>query len=101
MNIKGFLDHLRVRSYSSRTIDSYGLELGKFEQYIRGRKLRVNMIKPRDIEAYLRHRDPEFLSHPGSTRHRLAVLASFYDYVAVMSNGHVRNPLEAIRYPRR
>jgi site-specific recombinase XerD len=101
MNISGFLDHLRARNYSDATISSYALELRKFEHYLREQKLRVNQVQHRHIDAYLCSRDPEFQNRPASTRRRLAVLGSFYDYVTVMSNGHVRNPLEAMRYPRR
>jgi site-specific recombinase XerD len=101
MNIQGFLDHLRAHKYSGATISSYALELKKFEHYLHEQKLRVNQVRRRHIEAYLRSRDPEFQNRPASTRRRLAVLGSFYDFVVVMANGRIRNPLEAIRYPRR
>jgi site-specific recombinase XerD len=101
MNIQGFLNQLRARDYSDATIKSYELELRKFEQYLREQKLRVNQVRPRHIEAYLRYRDPEFHNRPASTRRRLAVLGSFYDFVVVMADGRIRSPLEAIRHPRR
>jgi integrase/recombinase XerC/integrase/recombinase XerD len=101
MNIQGFLERLRARKYSGATTSSYALELRKFEHYLREQKLRVNQVRPRHIEAYLRYRDPEFQNRPASTRRRLAVLSSFYDFVVVMANGRIRNPLEAIQNPRR
>ncbi len=101
MNIPGFLDHLRARKYSDETISSYALELRRFERYLRELKLRVSQVRPRHIEGYLRHRDPEFQNRPASTRRRLAVLGSFFDFIVVMANGRIRNPLEAIRHPRR
>ena len=101
MNVQGFLDHLRARNYAAASIYSYDLELRKFEHYLRQHKLRVNQVRSRHIEAYLRHRDPDFQNRPASTRRRLAVLGSFFDFVVVMANGRIRNPLEAIRHPRR
>jgi site-specific recombinase XerD len=100
VNIQSFLDRLRARNYTDATISSYALELRKFEHYLRENKLQVNQVRPRHIEAYLRYRDPEFQNRPASTRRRLAVLGSFYDFVVVMANGRIRNPLEAIRHPR-
>jgi integrase/recombinase XerD len=101
VNIKSFLEYMRGRGKSPATIHSYRIELIKFQSYLREKKLRVNQVKPRDIEAYLHWRDPEGLSRPATTTRRIAVLHSFYSYVSAMANGHVRNPVEVIRYPKR
>ena len=101
MNPKGFLDHLRVRGYSPATITSYRCELLKFQQFLHEKGLRVNQAKALQIEAYVRSRTPQFEIKPASTRWRLAVLSSFYDYLAVMSNGRVHNPVSLLRRPRR
>lgn len=101
MNIKGFLNNLRTRGYSEKTIVSYRGELEKFRSFLLERKLHVNQVKARHVVSYLECRDPRFETKPASTRRRMAVLSSFYDFVGVMSNGHVRNPLANLRTPKR
>jgi site-specific recombinase XerD len=101
MNIKGFLDHLRTRGYSPGTVSSYGGELRKFQLFIRERKLRINQVKPIHLEHYLRWRDPRNERNPSTTRRTLACLSSFFDFAAVMSNGHIRNPVRPLRRPRK
>jgi site-specific recombinase XerD len=101
MNIEGFLRHLRTRGYSKGTIISYRSELQKFEAFLRERMFQVNQVKAKHIEMYLRWRDPDVQHKSASTRHRLAVLSSFYDFLAVMANEHIRNPVRPLRRPRR
>lgn len=101
MNLKGFLDYLRARNYSTGTINSYRIELEKFQLYLREHRLHVNQVRPRHIQGYLLSRDPHFEIRAASTRRRIAVLKTFYSFIVVMANGRVRNPVEAIRYPRR
>jgi len=101
MNIEGFLTHLRIRKYSNGTMVSYRSELQKFEAFLREKKLQVNQVKPRHVEMYLRTRDPAFEHKPASTRRRFAVLSSFYDFLGVMADGHIRNPVRPLRRPRR
>ena len=100
MNIHGFLTHLRTRGYSSGTVTSYQSELQMFESFLRERRMQVNQVKPVHVEKYLRWRDPHFEAKPASTRRRLAALSSFYDFLAVMANGHIRNPVRPLRRPR-
>ena len=100
MNIEGFLTHLRTRSYSPGTIISYRSELQMFESYLHELDLQVNQVKPNHIERYLRWRDPNFEAKPASTRRRLAALSSFYDFLAIMANNHIRNPVRPLRRPR-
>ena len=100
MNIQGFLTHLRTRGYSPGTNISYRSELQMFETFLRERRLQVNQVKPIHVEKYLRWRDPKFDAKPASTRRRLAALSSFYDFLAVMANGHIRNPVRPLRRPR-
>lgn len=101
MNITGFLDHLRTRGYSPGTVSSYGGELRKFQSFLRERKLRINQVKPLHLEQYLRWRDPRSERNPSTTRRTLACLSSFFDFVTVMSNGHIRNPVRPLRRPRK
>jgi site-specific recombinase XerD len=101
MNLDGFISHLRTRSYSGGTIVAYRSELQQFQQYLREAKLRVNQIKPIHVEKYLQWRDPKAEQQSATTRRRLAALSSFYDFLAVMSNGHIRNPVRPLRRPRR
>jgi site-specific recombinase XerD len=75
--------------------------LQQFQQYLREAELRVNQVKPVHIEKYLGWRDPKAEQQPATVRRRLAALSSFYDFVAVMANGHVRNPVRPLRRPRR
>lgn len=101
MNIKGFLNHLQTRGYSAGTVSSYGGELRKFRAFVRQRKLRINQVKPIHLEQYLRWRDPGSERNPSTTRRMLACLSSFFDFVTVMSNGHIRNPVRPLRRPRK
>jgi site-specific recombinase XerD len=71
-----------------------------FEKFLRERQLQVNQVKPIHVERYLRWRDPHFEAKLASTRRRLAALSSFYDFLAVMANGHIRNPVRPLRRPR-
>jgi integrase/recombinase XerD len=101
MNIKGFLDHLRTRGYSGGTISSYGGELRKFQAFLRQRKLRINQVKPLHLAQYLRWRDPNGERNPSTMRRMLATLSSFFDFAAVMSSGHITNPVRPLRRPRK
>jgi integrase/recombinase XerD len=101
MNIKGFLDHLQTRGYSPGTVSSYRGELRKFQLFLKERKLRINQVKPLHLEHYLRWRDPRSERNPATTRRTLACLSSFFDFVTVMSNGHIRNPVRPLRRPRK
>jgi site-specific recombinase XerD len=101
MNIHGFLTHLRTRGYSDGTINSYRSELRQFEQFLRESNLHVNQVKAAHVEKYIRWRDPKLEAKPSSTRRRLATLSSFYDFLAVMANDHIRNPVRPLRRPRR
>jgi site-specific recombinase XerD len=101
MNLKGFLMHLTSRGYAPGTITSYDCELRKFQRFLTERKLRVNQVKPRSIEQYLRWRDVDLEDKPATTRRRLAVLASFYNFLVVMSDGHLRDPVRPVRRPRK
>ena len=90
MNIKGFLDQSpRTRGYSPGTVSSYGGELRKFQLFLRERKLRISQVKPLHLEQYLRWRDPRSERNPSTTRRTLACLSSFFDFAAIMSNGHM------------
>jgi len=100
MNIHGFLLHLGNRGYSLGTITSYRCELQMFESFLQEQQLQVNQIKPLHIEKYLRWRDPKIKAKPASTRRRLAALSSFYDFLAVMANGYIRNPVRPLRRAR-
>ena len=53
------------------------------------------------MEQYLRWRDPQAHQQPASVRRRLAALSAFYQFLAVMANGHIRNPVDPLRRPRR
>lgn len=101
MNLQGFTQYLKTRGYSSATVRSYDIELQYFQAFLRESKLQVNQIKPIHIERYLRWRDPKSELRPATTRRRLAVLSSFYDFLRVMANGHIRNPVDPMRRPRR
>jgi len=95
------VQHLQTRGYARGTIKAYQLELEAFRQFLRKRKLRVNQVKPRDIEQFLRERDSEGLHQPTTVRRRLAALSAFYSFLAVMANGQIRNPVDPLRRPRR
>jgi site-specific recombinase XerD len=71
-----------------------------FASFLRERRMQVNQVKPIHVERYLRWRDPYFEAKPASARRRLAALSSFYDFLAVMANGHIRNPVRPLRRPR-
>lgn len=101
MNTERFLTHLQTAKYSDCTIRAYSRELGKFETFLKELKLRVNQVKGIHIERYLRWRDPNGVHKAASTRVRLAVIGSFYDYTCAMANGFIRNPVDSIRAPRR
>ena len=72
-----------------------------FASFLRERRMQVNQVKPVHVERYLRWRDPNSEAKPASVRRRLACLSSFYDFLAVMANGHIRNPVRPLRRPRR
>lgn len=101
MNLKGFLTHLQTRGYSNGTIVSYRCELEQFQKFLREANLQVNQVKPVHVEKYVRWRDPELEAKPSSTRRRLAAISSFYDFLVVMANGYIRNPVRPLRRPRR
>lgn len=101
MNIKGFLTHLQTRGYSTGTLASYRSELQIFQTFLRDKQLQVNQVKPSHIEKYIRWRDKKLPGKPSSVRRRLAAISSFYDFLAVMANGHIRNPVRPLRRPRR
>lgn len=101
MNIQGFVLHLRTRGFSDGTVRAYSAELLQFQHYLRERKLRVNQVKPIHVEKYLHWRDPKTEHQPATARRRLAALSSFYDFVGVMANGYIRNPVRPLRRPRR
>jgi site-specific recombinase XerD len=97
MNITGFLTHLQTRGYSSGSIVSYRSELQMFQAFLREQQLQVNQVKPIHMEKYLRWRDKNLEGKPSSVRRRLATISSFYDFLAVMANGHIRNPVRPLR----
>ena len=101
MKLEPFISYMHSRGYAAGTITSYTCELQQFRQFLRDQRLRLNQVQPLAIERYLRWRDPGATSAPSSTRRRLAVLSSFFDFVAVMSNGRIRNPTLPLRRPRR
>jgi site-specific recombinase XerD len=101
MNIKGFLTHLQTRGYSTGSIVSYRSELEMFQDFLREQRLQVNQVKPIHVEKYIRWRDINLQGKPASVRRRLAAISSFYDFLAVMANGHIRNPVRPLRRPRR
>jgi site-specific recombinase XerD len=101
MNIQGFLTHLQTRGYSTGSIVSYRSELQMFQAFLREQHLQVNQVKPLHMEKYIRWRDRNLQGKPSSVRRRLAAISSFYDFLAVMANGHIRNPVRPLRRPRR
>lgn len=101
MNLNGFLRYLRTRAYSDNTVLSYRSELQMFERFLREMQLHVNQVKPLHVEKYLRWRDPTGESRPSSTRRRLTAISSFYNFLTVMANGYIRNPVRPLRRPRR
>jgi site-specific recombinase XerD len=75
--------------------------LQQFQQFLHESNLQANQVKPVHVEKYVRRRDPELQAKPSSTRRRLAAISSFYDFLVVMANGYIRNPVRPLRRPRR
>jgi site-specific recombinase XerD len=106
MNTEGFLTALAVQTKSKETMRAYGQTLERFEAFLRERNLRVTQVKRSTIGDFI-----DYLSeHKGRTQgeslapatiaRHLAVLSSFYDYLADNSDGKIKNPVERVKRPK-
>lgn len=101
MNINGFLASLAGRDLSPNTIDAYRRELEHFQRFIRERRLRVTSVTPRVVLEYSNQFDSEPSKSGAAKRRRLAALSSFFEYMRLMTDGRMRNPVDVIPRPKR
>ena len=106
MDIDDFMIHLSTRTQSAETLRAYRGDLEKYEAYLRDNGLRANQATSTTIETFLRHlsqqptRKVGSSLSPASVGRRLSVLASYYDFLNVRSNGRVKNPVARIKRPK-
>jgi site-specific recombinase XerD len=101
MDIKGFEQNLKTRSYSPRTIRAYVREVGHFQRYVKSSKLRITSVTAKVILEYLGGNEKVAELGRSSVRRKLAALSSYFDYAALLSNGRIRNPVQLVRRPRK
>ena len=106
MNISGFLQYLSTRTHSQETIRAYSQDLHRFEAFLKSKGLRVTQAKPSTIAEFVAHlrdhhgRTVALELSPATIARRLAVLKSFYDFLADNSDGAVRNPVDHVKRPK-
>src|SRR5581483_4291115 len=106
MEIDSFMEHLKTRTQSPETLRAYRQDLQKFEEFLRGRGLRVNQATVQTIDQFIAHlseqptrKNGEVLA-PASVTRRLSVLSAYYEYLRARSNGKVNNPVVRIKRPK-
>jgi len=104
MDISGFIASLRTSSAETRR--AYRQDLEKFEAFLRAQGLRVNQVKPSTIDAFVEHlsatkgRTAGAELAPATVARKLAVLSSFFDFLADNSEVPIRNPVTKARRPK-
>jgi DNA-binding NarL/FixJ family response regulator len=97
MQIEDSISYLKVRSYSPATMVAYRRELAHFATYLKSNRLRITQVRPKNIVQYLKASAGKPDSRWNTTLRRMAVLASFFNYVRMTSNGRVKNPVDLVR----
>jgi site-specific recombinase XerD len=106
MDIEGFLTAMAVQTKSKETMRAYSQTLTRFEAFLRERKLRVTQVKRSTIGDFVNYlsehkgRTQDGSLAPATIARHLAILSSFYDYLADNSDGKIKNPVERIKRPK-
>jgi len=101
MQIEDFISYLKLRSYSPATTAAYRRELEHFATYLKSSHLRITQVRPKHIVQYIGASTGGSEPRWNTTRRKLAVLASYFNYVRMTSDGRVKNPVDLVRSPKR
>lgn len=106
MNTEGFLTALAVQTKSKETMRAYSQTLARFEAFLHEKNLRVTQVERSTIDDFIDY----LTEHKGRTQsdglapatvaRHLAVLSSYYDYLADISDGKIKNPVERVKRPK-
>jgi integrase/recombinase XerC len=100
MDIGGFASNLKTRGYSPRTIEAYQRELGKFQTYLRHKRLRITQVSAKVVMDYIASDELEQLAR-ASVQRRMAAISCYFGYLEQTSDGRIKNPVKVIRRPRK
>lgn len=100
MSIDDFLAHLKLRGYSPSTTLAYRRELLRFHNYLKTKRLRITQVRAKTVLDYFETEATRNLDWTTLSR-KYAVLSTFFDYLSLVTDGRIKNPVKLIRRPRR
>ena len=94
--IEKFIEYLIIeKKYSKNTINSYNIDLNKFNKFLNNKK--INNITKEDIRKYLNHINDSLNSK--SISRNISTLKSFYKYL-ILNKIINKNPMDQINNPK-
>ena len=97
-HVEAFLESLRNRALSEHTLLNYGLDMREFEEFVRIRKARIELVDHIFIRDFLNHLYERKLQKSSVAR-KLACIRTFFKFM-VKDKRRSSNPAELIASPR-
>ncbi len=90
---------LNARSMAERTRRAYGVDLGQFVEWAKGRGAALGKVRHRDVRRYAAGLSSQGMA-PATVGRKLAAIRGFYDFL-VRSGRAGQNPADLVSSPKR
>jgi site-specific recombinase XerD len=106
MQINSFIEHMRARGCSRKTLRAYRQDLQRFETFLKDRKIKSHQVNTSHVDQFVMYlaqtvsRMVGSVPKPASVSRRLAVLSRYYRFMQQMTFGKAHNPLTGYERPK-